>query len=217
MIMKRIQHKNEIINKVLDVSRNLFLKQGYSGTKIEQIIAEAGITNGSLYHFFRNKEDILSYLVKDVFDKSVELADDFVKKTDDPCLRFSLEIAGQLYLIRKYHEISELYLAAYGSSLISEHIVMMATERNQKLFKQHNPDFTYEDFYARSLAIKGILHSFIDEYVHYNKLEEDKRINNILGLTLSLFNIPDNKIKNTINKTAKIIKSKSIKVYGLRI
>jgi AcrR family transcriptional regulator len=215
--MKRVQHKNEIINKVLCVSRDLFIKNGYAGTKIQHIIDEAGITTGSLYHFFHNKEDILLHLVKDVFYRSVELTDNFVKKTDDSCLRFSLEIMGQLYFIQKYRELSELYLVAYGSSMISEHIVIMATERNRELFKKLNPDFTYEDFYARTLAIKGILHSFIDEYVHYNKLKDDKRIDNILGLTLSLFNIPDKQIQKTIQKTKKIFKSGSIKIYGLQI
>ncbi len=212
-----MQHKNEIVNKVLNVSRNLFIKQGYAGTKIQHIIDEAGITTGSLYHFFHNKEDILLLIVKDVFCQSVELTDNFVKKTDDPCLRFSLEIMGQICFIQKYREISELYLVAYGSSLISEHIVIMATERNRELFKKFNPDFTYEDFYARTLAIKGILHSFIDEYVHYNKLKDDNRLNNILGLTLPFFNIPDKQIQKTIQKTKKIFKSGSIKIYGLQI
>lgn len=213
--MKRVQHKNEIINKVLDVSRNLFIKQGYAGTKIQQIIDESGITIGSLYHFFHNKEDILLHLVKDVFQKSVERTDAYVKKADDPCLRLSLEIMGQLYFIQKYREVAELYLVAYSSSLISEHIVIMATGRNQELFKKHNPDFTYDDFYARTLAIKGILHSFIDEYAHYNKLKNDNRINSLLGISLSLFNVPDNRIQETIKKARKIFKSTSIQAYGL--
>jgi hypothetical protein len=84
---------------------------------------------------------------------------------------------------------------------------MLATDRNSTLFKTHNPDFTREDFYTRSLAVKGILHSFIDEYVHFNKLEDHQRINSVLELTLSLFNVPDEQIQDTIRTTEAIIRS----------
>ncbi|MBI5897528.1 MAG: TetR/AcrR family transcriptional regulator [Desulfobacterales bacterium] len=198
----------EIRNKVLDVSRRLFVAQGYSKTTIKQIISEAGITTGSLYHFFQNKEDILMHVAAGVFHQATELADNIIGDADNPCLRFTLEISLQLHFILEYGPIGEIYLAAYGSSQISELICMLATERNEELFKGHNPGFTHEDFYTRALAIKGILHSFVDEYVHYKKLEDRKRIDSILELTLSLFNIPAEEIQAVIKKTDKMIKGR---------
>jgi len=204
----------EIRNKVLDGSKRLFVAQGYSSTTIKQIISEAGITTGSLYHFFRNKEDILLHVAEEVFQTASELADNILADTDNPSLRFALEIALQLNFILEYKTIGEIYLAAYGSSQISERICMWATDRNTELFKAHNPGFTHEDFYTRSLAIKGILHSFIDEYVHYNKLADRDRIDSILGLTLSLFNLPDEEIRDTIEKTNKLIESRLTQLRG---
>ena len=206
--MKRDQHKLEIRSKVLDVSKRLFVAQGYSRTTIKQIISEAKITTGSLYHFFRNKDDILLHVAEEVFHTASELADSILTDKDNPSLRFALEIALQLNFILEYKTIGEIYLAAYGSSQISERICTWATARNTELFKTHNPGFTHEDFYTRSLAIKGILHSFIDEYVHYNKLADRNRIDSILGLTLSLFNLPDEEIRDTIKKTNKLIESR---------
>ncbi|MBI5552809.1 MAG: TetR/AcrR family transcriptional regulator [Desulfobacterales bacterium] len=212
--MKRDRHKSEIRSKVLDVSKRLFVAQGYSRTTIKQIISAAGITTGSLYHFFRNKEDILLHVAEEMFHMATELGDSFIADTDHPGLRFALEIALQLHFILEDKTIGEIYLAAYGSSQISERICMWATDRNTELFKAHNPGFTHEDFYTRSLAIKGILHSFIDEYAHYNKLADRNRIDSILGLTLSLFNLPDEEIRDTIKKTDKLIKSRLAELRG---
>lgn len=212
--MKRDQHKLEIRSKVLDVSKRLFVAQGYSSTTIQQIISEAGITTGSLYHFFRNKEDILLHVAEEMFHMASELADNIFTDTDNPGLRFALEITLQLQFILEYKSIGEIYLAAYGSSQISEHICTWATARNAELFKKHNPGFTHEDFYTRSLAVKGILHSFIDEYAHYNKLSDRKRIDSILELTLSLFDLPDEEIRDIIKKSSKLIKSGLAKLRG---
>lgn len=205
--MKRELHKMAIRSKVLEVSKRLFVAQGYAGTTIKQIISEAGITTGSLYHFFQNKDDILLHVAEEMFRVASELADGMLAGKESPSLRFALELALQLQLILEHRRIAEIYLAAYGSSQISERICMLATERNAELFRVQNPLFTQEDFFARSLAIKGILHSFIDELVHRNKLEEQKRIDSVLELTLSLFKVPDDEIQDVVKKTNQLLKS----------
>jgi AcrR family transcriptional regulator len=43
---------SETREKILDASGELFRRQGYTGTGVKQILAEAGAPFGSLYHFF---------------------------------------------------------------------------------------------------------------------------------------------------------------------
>ncbi len=45
--------------RLIEVSRELFLKQGYAATGISQILKTADAKPGSLYHFFPTKEDLL--------------------------------------------------------------------------------------------------------------------------------------------------------------
>ncbi|MBN1497546.1 MAG: TetR/AcrR family transcriptional regulator [Spirochaetes bacterium] len=192
--------------RVLSAATTLFMTQGYEKTTIKQIIREAQITTGSLYHFFRNKDDILLHLAMDVFSISAQTADRIRGDEDDPCLRFSLEIAAQLHFILKYEKIAWLYCAAYDSSRISDLIVQMGTARNSELFREYNPEFTDDDYYARTLGVKGILHSFVKELVHSNKLDDHKRITGILEMTLLIYNVPREHIKKTIQKTETIIR-----------
>ena len=53
----------EIRNKIIETASDLFYKNGYNSTGINEIIAEAGIAKATLYNHFKSKEDIcLAYL-----------------------------------------------------------------------------------------------------------------------------------------------------------
>ncbi|MBV8159517.1 MAG: TetR/AcrR family transcriptional regulator [Acidimicrobiia bacterium] len=47
-------------------ARRLFGNQGYSDTPIEQIVAEAGVTKGALYHHFADKESVFRAVFEEV-------------------------------------------------------------------------------------------------------------------------------------------------------
>src|SRR5918995_551535 len=45
-----------------DVTRaavDLFARQGYANTSVQQIVEAAGVTKGAMYHYFESKDDLL--------------------------------------------------------------------------------------------------------------------------------------------------------------
>lgn len=44
--------------KLLDAALHLMLSRGYSATTVDEICAEAGVSKGSFYHFFKTKEEV---------------------------------------------------------------------------------------------------------------------------------------------------------------
>ena len=61
-----VEEKREIARKhIMDASIELFYEKGYAQTTTRDIIAKAGILNGSLYNRFKNKDEILTSLVKE--------------------------------------------------------------------------------------------------------------------------------------------------------
>ncbi|MEJ5104545.1 TetR/AcrR family transcriptional regulator [Chryseobacterium sp. MYb328] len=58
--------KEKVRDRIIRVASDLFYKQGYNSTGINQIIAEADIAIGSLYNHFASKNDLLqAYLIKE--------------------------------------------------------------------------------------------------------------------------------------------------------
>jgi AcrR family transcriptional regulator len=50
--------------RILEAARRLFHEQGYGATGVATILREADAHAGSLYHFFRSKEDLLAALLE---------------------------------------------------------------------------------------------------------------------------------------------------------
>ncbi len=50
---------------LLDAGRDLFAREGYGGTSLNAVVAEAGVTKGALYHHFAGKRE----LFRAVFDR----------------------------------------------------------------------------------------------------------------------------------------------------
>lgn len=215
--MKRHQHKKELKRRVLDVSRDLFLEKGYTKTTINEITKNAGITTGSLYHFFKGKDDILLQLTQEVFELAAAMSDGMLGQKAAPSLRFSLEIGTQLYFIVKYRAIAELYLAAHESADIARMIVQSAQTRNQNLFQKSCPDFSPDDYYATALAVKGIFHSFIQEAVHNEQGVSLPLVFRAIEVMLTIFRIPGTQIKKAIQKTHALIRNKRIKLSHFEV
>ena len=51
--------KQDTRDRLIETARQLFLKQGYTATGVAEILQNAELNAGSLYHFFPTKEDLL--------------------------------------------------------------------------------------------------------------------------------------------------------------
>lgn len=81
--------------KLVEAARRLFWTRGYHATSVAEILGEAGVNSGSLYHFFDGKEDLLQA----VLERYEELLDPAVlaparERTDDPVERVFAILAG---------------------------------------------------------------------------------------------------------------------------
>lgn len=50
--------------KILDITHDMVLDQGFSGTSIDSLIARAGITKGAFFYHFKSKADLALALVE---------------------------------------------------------------------------------------------------------------------------------------------------------
>ena len=71
--------KNNKYNQILEAAVKVFARQGFYQSTIAQIAKEAGVADGTIYLYFKNKDDILvqffSYRTKQVFESFREEVD----------------------------------------------------------------------------------------------------------------------------------------------
>ena len=66
--MPRSKHPEVTAEKILIVSKRLFLEKGYDETTIQGIVDELdGLTKGAVYHHFKSKEEIMQALIDRMF------------------------------------------------------------------------------------------------------------------------------------------------------
>jgi len=212
------KEKSKIVKeKILDVSRDLFISNGYKLTTTREIIEKAGITTGTLYHFFRDKEDILLNIVLDTYMEAMRTAENIIGKQNDPVLEYATIYALELKAIEKYDRLAELYLESYSSWRITEVLHPINVQRNKTFFHKYNPGFTNEDYDLKTLALRGMRLSFIMETVFAKKIDYKAKCAFLIKTGLALFNVPDKKIKEAVTKALVLTSKDSFNIHGFKI
>ncbi len=63
MRLTREERKAQTRDRILEAARDLFLRQGFHATSLEQIAAEAGFTKGAVFSNFESKSDLFLALI----------------------------------------------------------------------------------------------------------------------------------------------------------
>ena len=63
-------------NRIVDAAISVFARTGYHGARISDIACEAGIAYGLVYHYFKNKEEILNTIFEERWTGFLEAVDE---------------------------------------------------------------------------------------------------------------------------------------------
>lgn len=61
--------------QIFQAAKRILQRSGYENLSIKNICEEAGVSNGSFYHHFKTKDDLLSYYIEDQPTMNPELLD----------------------------------------------------------------------------------------------------------------------------------------------
>lgn len=215
--MKRSEKSQQLKNSILDATRELLLAQGYQKTTIRQITAKVGINTGSLYHFFRDKDDIFKNIVIETYKDIIAYSDSILTENQDPAFRYALTRALEMKAIDTYNRIAELYHVAYSSWPVTQAMLPINMERKQFFFHSLNPDFTEKDYYNRSLALRGMRLSFISRRLYEGPGNLAESVAFLIETALSMFNVPEDHIRGLIPKVLDILDQELLELYGFTL
>ncbi len=64
-LSKQQKKSKETKERIFQAAKRILQKSGYEELSIKNICEEAGVSNGSFYHHFKTKDDLLSYYIED--------------------------------------------------------------------------------------------------------------------------------------------------------
>lgn len=132
--------KDDIRNRILNVAKDAFLKEGYLKTSMRSIAEQSGVGVGNIYNYFKGKDALFRCLVNPVIIRFNEMLQehhgnngaDIMQLLDEKYLR--LVIDEYISLMRNHRDLMTLlFFKAYGSSL--ENFKETYTDRSTDVVK----------------------------------------------------------------------------------
>jgi len=78
------QHKQEVRGRIIQSAIECFSKNGFDRTRMDEISLLAGLSKGTLYNYFDNKEDLFNAICEDSLDLlKIQLDHLFTKSRND--------------------------------------------------------------------------------------------------------------------------------------
>ena len=180
--------KDEIKNKIIEVGKKRFKKEGYVNTSMKDIASDAGISTGNIYRYFLTKEKLLDEILKEIeveidnFFSNVltnmenEDAEIFFNVLIENIIRISKEKKDELKILFKAE--SEKQYISFENKIIKEFIEkIIYTSKTLKTKKEIDKDLC--EAIARSFFegfVNIVKNNLDDEQILRNKLEAYKAI-----------------------------------------
>jgi AcrR family transcriptional regulator len=98
---------------IFDTAARVFARKGYHETAVKDITLEAGISVGTFYLYFKNKEDLFEKLY-DEMDEKIKLINQYAAENGAENRsveeRFSRIISSSLWAFMRYRELAKIML-----------------------------------------------------------------------------------------------------------
>lgn len=112
-------------DKILTAAIKVFAKNGFHNSKISQIAQEAGVADGTIYLYFKNKDDILIRL----FEERLEAIID----------RFNFELAGMESPEEKIRSFIRLHIELVDTNRSLAEVMSVELRQSHKFMKEYVP------------------------------------------------------------------------------
>jgi len=109
-----LRRKEARPGEILKAALECFAESGFAATRLDDIAHRAGVTKGTLYLYFENKEDIFKSVVREEVVKNIARVEEIAadeSQTSAEILRRMFSFWGQLFLKTRVGALPKLILS----------------------------------------------------------------------------------------------------------
>jgi TetR/AcrR family fatty acid metabolism transcriptional regulator len=94
--------------RILRAAIQVFARKGFYTARVSDIAKAAGVADGTIYLYFKNKDDVLICLFEERFDRVISTLRAELPDLPDPVARLRHMIALQLGTMEKHRDLAEV-------------------------------------------------------------------------------------------------------------
>lgn len=97
------EKKEEIRNKILEISKKMFFEDGYEKTSTSKIAKAVGIAEGTIFNYFKTKADILMEIISLEYNDALKLPEtlDYTKGIVEIYTNYYKQVMGKVLILPK--------------------------------------------------------------------------------------------------------------------
>lgn len=133
-LTKQQQKSRETKKKIFKAAKTILQEKGYEALSIKNICEEAGVSNGSFYHHFKTKDDLLSYYI----EEQPSINPDLLDLPKNPSEAKSAIIQVYLNYVHYCQELGLSFMSNYYTPKNQSLNPAIRTERPYPIVTVHN-------------------------------------------------------------------------------
>ena len=133
-LSKQQLKSKETKDKIFRAAKTILQKQGYDHLSIKNICEEAGVSNGSFYHHFKTKDDLLSYYI----EEQPSINPDLLDLPSSPSEAKTTIIEVYINYVHYCQELGVSFMSNYYTPKNQSLNPLIRTERPYPIVTVHN-------------------------------------------------------------------------------
>jgi AcrR family transcriptional regulator len=181
----------DIKSKIRESAFQFFLRYGYKKTSVDEIAEDAGIGKGTIYNYFKNKEELFVETTtwwREQQYQTIEHEIESYRDADEKIImRLLLEVKNFRGCIREFgmtnKVISELIMVKQSSDDLHDYDINILEQYLSEGYAQGI--FAKQDFHAIAITLNRVMMQFIQRWIiELSEKEAEKEIKELIGLIL---------------------------------
>ena len=117
MVSARLRSQpNGKYEAILRAAIKVFSRSGFFNSKVADVAREAGVADGTVYLYFKNKDDILVSIFNHVMDEALALGRKRLEKISDPLEKLKQIVQAHLGLLGRDRDLAVVFQVELRSS-----------------------------------------------------------------------------------------------------
>lgn len=186
--------REERKTQILTAATKVFTERGFAEARMDDIVAESGLSKGALYWYFESKDAIIISILDHIFDYETSQIQERLAGVDSAQMKFEIFIETMIKDIERIKPLMPIFFEFWSLSVRKETINRAIKRYYQSFFDLIEPiieqgiergEFLSVDVREAAVAIGAVYEGTILLYVYFSDtIDIEKQFRTNLNLIL---------------------------------